>query len=500
MRWVLSRGLTRGGYRVVQGSSEDDGLLQAQQEAPDLVIVDLKVLELDSLGILKSLRQTHSQLPVIVITPQGSLDTALQALKLGASDYIQKPFDLEELRLSVEKRLQVQALNREVYFLRSQISRANGEFQLIGNSPAIQAVRELIGQVANSQATVLLQGERGTGKEVTARALHYSSQCREYPFVVVNCATIPETLMESELFGSEKGALLSSCEPRPGRFELAHRGTMVLKDITTLSEAMQAKLLRFVEERAFERVGGKKPVTVDVRLVATTNKELSQAVREGLFREDLYYRLKVIPIQLPPLRQRQEDIPLLAKYFLNHFDPRGFFKGFSADALALFDSYPWPGNVRELANAIERAVMLCRDDWITAQEFALGGLPEKQQKTTHLPVHRNTGLAQSSGKQPTAKLSRRQRTEHNENNKQDDKQGSSENIRADRMTVTGEGFTLNINQAGISLEQVERILIESALERFEGNQSQAARFLSMTRAALSYRMQKLHIRNSQAQL
>lgn len=346
-------------YEVLQAADAQEGLDLFRRESPHLVLLDVILPGMDGLAVLEKLQAEDRSVPVIMLTGTKAVKTAVDAMKLGAADYISKPFEIDELRIIIAKALENQELEREVRYLRAQVVHRYGFHNLIGKSSAMQEIYSKIEQVADSRTTVMITGESGTGKELVARALHYNSARRDRPFVALNCAALPETLIESELFGHEKGSFTDATARRVGQFELAHTGTLFLDEIGDLSPTTQAKLLRVLQEREFTRIGGVQPIKVDVRIVAATNKSLDQLVRRGTFREDLYYRINVISLYLPPLRERGEDVALLAKHFLskrNEEDKRPP-QDFSKEALELICRYPWPGNVRELQNVIEQAVL-----------------------------------------------------------------------------------------------------------------------------------------------
>jgi DNA-binding NtrC family response regulator len=344
-------------YETIQAADAQEGIDLFHKEAPHLVLLDVILPGTDGLSVLQTLHAENRTIPVIMLTGTKSVKTAVDAMKFGAVDYLSKPFDVEELRLIVERALTDQELQREVKQLRAQVVRRYAFHNLIGKSPSMQDIYSKIEQVADSRTTVLINGESGTGKELVAKALHYNSSRRERPFIALNCAALPETLIESELFGHEKGSFTDATARRIGQFELANTGTLFLDEIGDLSPMTQAKLLRVLQEREFTRVGGVQSIKVDVRILTATNKNLEELVRKGQFREDLYYRINVIALYLPPLRERGEDVPLLAKHFLakrieeDNRPPQEF----SKDAVDLLSRYPWPGNVREMENIIEQA-------------------------------------------------------------------------------------------------------------------------------------------------
>jgi len=429
-------------YEVIQAADAQEGLELFRKEAPHLVLLDVILPGTDGLSVLQTLRAEDRAAPVIMLTGTKSVKTAVDAMKFGAADYLSKPFDVEELRIIVEQALKNQELQREVKQLRAQVVRRYAFHNLIGKSSSMQDIYNKIEQVADSRTTVLITGESGTGKELVAKALHYNSGRRERPFIALNCAAIPETLIESELFGHEKGSFTDATARRVGQFELANNGTLFLDEIGDLSAMTQAKLLRILQEREFTRVGGVQSIKVDVRIVAATNKNLEELVRKGQFREDLYYRINVIALYLPPLRERGEDVPLLANHFLAkriEEDSRPP-QEFSKDAVDLLSRYPWPGNVREMENIIEQAFIWSKgSDAIT---------PE------HLP-----------------------------NILKNDSRSSS--LRDD--TLAGR---LSLEKA---VMEFEREIILDALKRTNYIQTHAANLLGISRRMLKYRMDTLGI-------
>lgn len=314
IRWVLERTLSKAGYDVETAEDGQVALDRALAERPDLVLVDLKMPKMDGLSVLRALKEHYPDLMIVMMTAHGSTATAIEAMKAGAHDYLMKPFDIEELLITISKAFEVEKLREQVDYLKGEVQ--SNSWQLVGISEALQKVKHLVERVALTPATVLIQGESGTGKELVANAIHTLSPRVEGPFIRVNCAALTETLLESELFGHKKGAFTGAHARKTGRFELADGGTLFLDEIGELSFNVQAKLLRALQERTFERVGGEKTIKVDVRIIAATNRDLLNEAQEGRFREDLYYRLSVFPISIPPLRERQEDIPYLAEHFL----------------------------------------------------------------------------------------------------------------------------------------------------------------------------------------
>ena len=387
-RETLEKILLREGYEVLPAEDGLAALDLLRKRSVHVLLADLKMPGMSGLELLKASKALYPEVEVIVITGYGGIEEAVLAMREGAYDFITKPVKRVGLLKAVNKALEKQALVQENLALQRQVEELR-KGDIIGTSPAMQRVLELIQQVAGSPATVLIQGESGTGKELIANALHRGSPRRNRPLVKVNCAALPETLLESELFGYEKGAFTGTVASKPGRFELAHGGTLFLDEVGDLSLATQAKLLRVLQEGEFERLGGTKTLKVDVRIVAATNQDLAQAIKEKRFREDLYYRLNVITITLPPLRERREDIPLLAQHFLTLYAKRNnkAITGFSREALDRIVDYPWPGNVRELENAVERAVVLSRDaiiDLDDLPEAIVGGAWEERAITIPL--------------------------------------------------------------------------------------------------------------------
>ncbi len=378
-------------YDIAQASDGPEGLDIFRKEGPDLVLLDIVLPGTDGLAVLQMLRTERKSTPVVMLTGTKSVKTAVDAMKLGAADYLSKPFDVDELRIVIDRALNSSELEQEVTQLRAQVVKRYAFHNLIGKSQGMQEIYAKIEQVADSRTTVLITGESGTGKELVAKALHYNSSRRERPFVALNCAALPETLIESELFGHEKGSFTDATARRVGQFELANTGTLFLDEIGDLSPITQAKLLRVIQEREFTRIGGVQPIKVDVRIVAATNKNLDDLVRKGLFREDLYYRINVISLYLPPLRERPEDIPLIANHFLEkrleeaQRPPIEFGK----EALELLTRYPWPGNVRELENFIEQAFIWSQH----ATEITPEHLPTSMKSTSRSPSLRDDTLA-----------------------------------------------------------------------------------------------------------
>ncbi|TGE33131.1 sigma-54 dependent transcriptional regulator [Desulfosporosinus sp. Sb-LF] len=434
MRWVLERALTKAGYEV---ETAEDGQLavdRALAERPDLILVDLKMPKMDGLTVLRTLKEHYSDLMIVMMTAHGSTATAVEAMKAGAHDYLMKPFDIDELLITVAKAFEVESLREHVNYLKGEAQ--HGGWQLVGNGEKMQGIKHLVERVAPTPATVLIQGESGTGKELVAQAIHSLSPRVDGPFVRVNCAALTETILESELFGHEKGAFTGAHVRKTGRFELADGGTLFLDEIGELSFNVQAKLLRVLQERTFERVGGEKTIKVDVRIIAATNRDLLKEAQEGRFREDLYYRLNVFPISVPPLRGRQEDIPFLVEYFLEKLRTYGGSKTLGLGVLSQLMTYTWPGNVRELENVVERMVIISQGAVIGMESLPLFDTSSK--------------LAKSTG-----------------------------------------SFVLP--PEGVSLEEIEKSFLQQAMEQTGGNQSRAAKRLGLSRHAFLYRLEKYGI-------
>ncbi|MCP9447318.1 MAG: sigma-54 dependent transcriptional regulator [Nitrospira sp.] len=429
-------------YEILQAADAREGLTVFRTEGPDLVLLDVILPDTDGLAVLQAIRSESKAVPIIMLTGTKSVKTAVDAMKLGAADYLSKPFDIEELRITVDRAMNASELEREVKRLRSQVVQRYAFHNLIGKSDGMQEIYAKIEQVADSRTTVLITGESGTGKELVARALHYNSSRRDRPFVALNCAALPETLIESELFGHEKGAFTDATARRTGQFELANTGTLFLDEIGELSLVTQAKLLRVLQEREFTRVGGVQPIKVDVRIVAATNKNLDELVRKEQFREDLYYRINVIALYLPPLRDRGEDIALLAKHFLAkrlEEEKRQPIE-FSKDALEALLQYHWPGNVRELENVVEQALI-----WSQGAS---------QITTEHLPALLKGDIRSSS---------------------------LHDDIIAGRVSLEK------------AVMEFERDIILDALKRTNYVQTHAANLLGISRRMLKYRMDTLGI-------
>jgi two-component system response regulator AtoC len=373
IRALLGKVLSQDQVEVYSAATGAEGMQMADEHEPDLVLLDLRLPDTSGLDVLRSLKSRHPEAIVIMMTAFGQVESAVEAIKSGATDYLEKPFDrLEKLRMAVGRALEESRARREIHRLHELQEKKYGADRLVGESSFTRGLRDLVRQLAASGAqTILVQGDSGTGKELVARALHYGSARRELPLIELNCAAIPETLFESELFGHEKGAFTDAKTGKKGLMELADRGTLFLDEVSEMSAASQAKFLRCLQERVFKRVGGTRDIKVDVRVIAATNRPLEQLVKEGRFREDLFYRLNVIPVTLLPLRERSDDVMPLARHFLAEYDV-AFHKrirGFSADAERQLQAYPWPGNVRELKNLVERLVLLGSSERIEASDL-----------------------------------------------------------------------------------------------------------------------------------
>jgi two-component system response regulator AtoC len=373
VRQMLSKTLETEGYEVDVARDGIDGLRKAKEKRFDLVLTDLKLPKMDGLEVLSSMKELDSDIAVIVMTAYGTIETAVQAIKQGAFDYLAKPFDPDHLNFLIKRALENRRLLAENVLLREELALNLGYSEIIGKSQSMREVSRLVKKVAPSDSTVLLLGESGTGKELFAHAIHSLSKRKNGPYVAINCAAIPRELLENELFGSEKGAYTGSVTRKMGKFEIAEGGTIFLDEVGDLDIALQAKLLRVLQEKKFERLGGTKTLTVNVRMIAASNFDLKKAIEKKTFREDLYYRLSVFPINIPPLKQRREDIPELATHFIKKycFEMKKTPKTISRDAMRLLEKYHWPGNVRELENTIERAIILCEGKRILPDHLAI---------------------------------------------------------------------------------------------------------------------------------
>jgi len=442
IRWSMKQKLESWNYDVLEAEDLRHGRLLLQQENPDLVTLDIKLPDGNGIELLKEIIELHPGTPVIMITAFGVVDVAVQALRLGAYDFIEKPINFEKLDHVLRNALETHRLKTQV----TQTSKNNksrfGLESIVGKSKAIHEVLDLIKRLAQSGAsTLLVQGESGTGKDLVSKALHYESTRRDNPFFALNCAAIPETLIETELFGYEKGAFTDAKTMKKGVFEMADRGTVFLDEISEMHINMQSKFLRVLEDQTFRRVGGVRDISVDVQVVASTNRDLEQTVREGKFREDLFYRLSVIPIQIPPLRERKEDIPLLVDHFIQRYNTqfRKNVQGVTPEGLKWLMNYSWPGNIRELKNAVERAMILVDRDRIDVDQ---------------LPIR----IAEPVGGSPGKRAS--------------------------------DNHQVKLPPEGAGLDEIEREVIQQALQYAKGNKTTASKLLKISRDTLRYKVKK----------
>ncbi len=436
MRRLLELNLGEDGFTTLSAGDAESGLKLLRENTVDLVVTDLKLPGMNGLEFLQAIKRQNAALPVVVMTAFGTVETAVEAMKAGASDYVLKPFSLSEMRMVIRKELDVRDLREENRSLREALGKRYAHPNVVARSVKMQEVLATVERVAPTNSTVLLGGESGVGKDLIARAIHEKSRRASGPFIKINSTAIPENLLESELFGYEKGAFTGANASKPGKFELADKGTLFLDEIGDVPPAIQVKLLRVLQEREFERLGGTRTVKVDVRLIAATNRDLREALEQGTFREDLYYRLNVVPIDIAPLRQRKEDIPDLVNLFISLFagDSGKQVKSISPEAMQILVNYHWPGNVRELQNIIERACALAKGAVIEPEDI-------------HLDVRPAKAANGASGFLPE----------------------------------------------GMTLEHWEDEMIREALRRANGNKSQAARLLGLSRNALRYRLSKIGI-------
>lgn len=433
MRWVLRQALEAEDYEVVEAADGKETLSAVGEQEPDIVVLDHKMPAPDGMEVLRRLRAKGHRFPVIMLTAHGNVQTAVEAMKAGASEYLTKPFDLDELKLAIDKALKMSELAAEVDRLREELDQDWDVEGIVAADPTMLGVLDTVKRVAPTGATVMIYGESGTGKELVARAVHRLSERATKPFVSVSAGALPETLLESELFGYEKGAFTGAMTAKPGRFEMANGGTLFLDEIGDITPAVQVKLLRVLQERTFERLGGTRSIEVDVRVVAATNRDLQQLIADGTFREDLFYRLNVVPVTIPPLRKRPEDIPSLVAHFLTKFGAHG--RSISPETMRALAEYQWPGNVRELENTIERMVILSHHDEIGVED---------------LPAE----------------------------------------VRAGVSVCDAGSRCFVLPELGLDLEETELDFIKQALERSGGSAPKAAKLLGLTTKTLEARMQK----------
>ncbi|MFZ0958973.1 MAG: sigma-54 dependent transcriptional regulator [Candidatus Sulfotelmatobacter sp.] len=454
VRWALRQKCEEWGYHVVEADSGGPALRLAQHELPDLVLLDVRMPDLTGIEVLDQLKKNGDARAVIMITADPQLDDVKAALKLGAYDFVGKPVDFDELHVTIKNALEATSLRTEVQALRGEVRRGAGYSNVVSVSPKMTELMNFVRKVAASAATtILIQGESGTGKDLIAKAIHYESSRQEKPFVAINCSAIPETLMEAELFGHEKGAFTDAKQMKKGLFEAADGGTLFLDEIGELSPLLQAKLLRVLEDQVIRRVGGIKDMQVDVRVIAASNRDLEKAVRENQFRQDLYYRLAIIAIFIPPLRDRREDIMPLVEFFIERYNRRfkKAVRGISDETRRLILSHNWPGNVRELKNTIERGMIL-EDEPLLRPLYLPFSVGESGGRT----VFERTSPADGGQTLPNGRILPR----------------------------------LYIPEGGTSLEEVEHAMVELAMRQSNGNQTHAAKLLDISRDALRYKLKK----------
>jgi two-component system response regulator HydG len=432
-RTMLKAVLTKEGYDISEADDGVSALKAVESESFDLILMDIRMTDMDGIEALGQIKKMSPSIPVIMMTAYASIKTAVEALKSGAYDYLTKPLDIDELRILIKKALEHYRLQEENVFLKERLADRFDFSKIIGKSRRMKELFENLSLIAPSDATILIYGESGTGKELVANAIHQNSPRAQKPFIKVSCAALPETLLESELFGHERGAFTGALARKAGRFQLADGGTLFLDEVNVMSSTTQVKLLRVLQEREFEPLGSTKTVHVDIRLIAATNKELEGEVKEGRFREDLFYRLNVVPIHLPPLRERKEDIPLLAEHFFRLYQEKNkkSVKGFLPKTIDTLMRYDWPGNIRELENVIERAILLCRNEYISPKD-----LPPPLQ-------------SEEVGEQPIISI-----------------------------------------PPGMTLEQVEKEAILQTLEETGGNRTQTAQILGISRKTLQNKLKE----------
>ncbi len=463
MRYSLNRMLEGQGLQLALAKNGPEALERFEQDRPDLVVMDIKMPGRSGLEVLREIKEKDPKALVILMTAFGTTETAIEAMKYGAFDYILKPFDIPQMRGLVERALEVSRMMKKIVSLPDREKDEAAVETLVGSSPAMQQTYKMIGQVAPAEVTVLLRGESGTGKEMVARAIYHHSRRGDRTFLPVNCAAIPETLLESELFGHEKGAFTGALTRRIGKFEQCHGGTLFLDEIGDMTPATQAKILRVLQDRQFERLGGSERITVDVRLIVATNKDLERAIREGSFRQDLYYRLKVVTLHLPPLRDRKEDIPELVRYFLQRFrgDINREVGEISPQALERLMRYHWPGNVRELENTVKRALVMAKGHTLLAEDFLLEGMDAGMGPAEHLDLEERLQKLMEPVFKELLEVSRR---------------------------IPGADL----------MSELEKIVIKRALQETKANQVQAAILLGISRNTLRSKIERYRIRKDVA--
>jgi DNA-binding NtrC family response regulator len=459
--WAISRKCAEFGFQSIQAETAEQALQQVASESPDAILLDVHLPDMSGIALLEKLKQAPDMPPVIMMTADPQLEDVKTALRLGAYDFIGKPIQFEELSVTLQNAMETSSLRTEVESLRGEMRRRTGYHEVIGVSRKITELMKFVYKVAASEAsTILIQGESGTGKDLIAKAIHYKSSRKDKPFVAINCSAIPESLMEAELFGHERGAFTDAKAMKKGLFEMADGGTLFLDEIGELSPLLQAKLLRVLEDQLIRRVGGVRDIQVNVRVIAASNRDLERAVREGHFRQDLYYRLAIISIFLPNLRERKEDIPPLVDFFVAHYNRkfRKSVQGLTEDARRLILDYNWPGNVRELKNALERAMILAEGPLLEAEDLPIavaGG-------SLGAAAEPSSTFVTPSGWKPKRSLP-----------------------------------PLSIPEGGTSLEEMEHAMVEMALRQSHGNQIKAAKLLDISRDALRYKMKKFGLSHSE---
>ena len=506
IRWSIQQALSKDGHSVTAVETGEEAVAQASDEMPDLVFLDITLPGIDGIEVLRRLKGIEPSVAVVMVTATDEVKTAVEAMRLGAYDYVSKPFDLDRLRVIAQNALDRHELRQEVEFHRKESVKKHGFHRIVGSSRKLAEVVEVARKVAKSDAaTVLLQGESGVGKDLLAQAIHYESARATRPFIPINCTALPEELLESELMGHEKGAFTDAKIAKKGLFEVADGGTIFLDEIGDMKPGLQAKLLRFIENKAFRRVGGHRDISVDVRIVAATNRNLDELVRTGQFREDLYFRLNVIPIRIPSLRERREDMRPLAEHFLSELcsDIRRSRGGFSDLSKRQMTVYGWPGNVREMRNIIERALILGAGDVVDRLDLPVptggggAGIPLTDAALASVSV---TGEAvaepsvpgSGSGMSGTALVGEAPGKVRDFGVVAEGAGPGVSGVDGPGVPYPG-GHAFRLPAGGIVLEDVEQGFLRQALEATQGNQTKAAEMLGLTRDALRYRMKKFGV-------